>query len=223
MSHPKRPDMTILSDVRDELAWDTRLASEQVTAEVSGGVVTLTGTVGSWTARLAALEAAQRVDGVLDVVTDIFVVPRAADSRQDTEIAKAVRHALEWHVHVPNERIRTTVSDGVITLEGEVDYWSQFDDASRCVRDLIGVREVRNLIVVRPSKVTPSVDELKAHIEQALARHAFHSAAHVEVHVERDKVTLRGEVPSWPEMQAIQGAVRGTPGVVKVESHLHIR
>ncbi len=118
MSHPERSDLMVLSEVRAELAWDTRLEFEQVMADVSNGVVTLTGTVGSWTARLAAQEAVQRVPGVLDVVMDIVVVPRPADSRQDTEIAKAVRHALEWDVRVPHERIRTTVSDGVVTLEG---------------------------------------------------------------------------------------------------------
>jgi osmotically-inducible protein OsmY len=142
----KRPDAEILREVREELAWDTNVEADRLHATVSEGVVTLTGTVGGWAARQAAQEAVRRISDVLDVVTDIVVVPKAADARQDTEIAHAVRHALEWHARVPHERIRTTVSAGVVTLEGEVDYWSQFDDVSKSVHDLIGVREVRNLI-----------------------------------------------------------------------------
>jgi osmotically-inducible protein OsmY len=109
---------------------------------VSEGIVTLTGTVRSSTERLAAQEAAHRVRDVRDMVTDIVVEPQPADSRRDTEIAQAVRHALDWDARVPHRRILTTVSDGVVTLEGDVDYWSQYEDAERCLRDLIGVRSV---------------------------------------------------------------------------------
>ena len=217
----KKPDAEILRDVREELGWDTNVEADHLRATVSEGVVTLTGAVGSWTARQAAQEAVRRISDVLDVVTDIVVIPKAADARQDTEIAHAVRHALEWHARVPHERIRTTVSAGVVTLEGDVDYWSQFDDVSKCVHDLIGVREVRNLIVVRGKK-EPSVHELRARIEQALVRHAAHAAAHVELEVEPGKVTIRGHVPTSSERQIVEGTVRGTPGVSAIQSELRV-
>jgi osmotically-inducible protein OsmY len=48
-----------------ELKWDTRVEETDVGVEVDAGVVTLTGTVGSWAMRMAAQEAAHRVAGVL--------------------------------------------------------------------------------------------------------------------------------------------------------------
>ncbi len=66
----------------------------------------------------------------------------------DTDLAFAVRRALEWGIVVPNQQIRTTVADGVVTLEGKVDLWRQYDDAERAVRSLTSVREVRNLLAV---------------------------------------------------------------------------
>jgi osmotically-inducible protein OsmY len=223
MNEPKRPDVAILRDVREELVWDARVEGAPVNATIFNGLVTLKGTAGSWSTRLAAEEAARRIRGVVNVVNHVVVNPKPAHSRRDSEVAQAVRHALEWDVRVPDKRIRSMVSDGVVTLEGEVDFWSQFEDAERCVRALLGVREVKNLIVVGAQKEPPSTHELRANIDRALARHIEHAAAHVEIQVEPGKVTLRGHVPSWAERQVVEGAVRGTKGVSNVESYLTIR
>jgi osmotically-inducible protein OsmY len=188
--------------------------------EVHGGVVTLMGVVDSWTARLAAQEAAHRVAGVLDVANDLQVKLPGSRERDDTDIARAVRQALEWDVTVPDERIRTTVSNGVVTLEGAVDFWSEHDDAARAVRNLAGVREVKNLLTVEPPAVTRLTVE-KA-IDEALERHTVRAARHVKIEVEGDTVKLTGEVPSWAERAAVEGAVRGTRGVRRVESTLRI-
>jgi len=145
-----KTDSQIQRDILEELKWNTRVKETDIGVEVNGGIVTLTGTVESWTARVVAQEAAHRVAGVLDVANDIQVKLPGSYERSDTDIAKAVRNALEWDVLVPQERIRTTVSNGIVMLEGNVDYWSQYDDAARCVRNLAGVREVRNLIIVQP-------------------------------------------------------------------------
>ena len=146
----RKTDVQLQRDVQDELRWDTRVKEAAVGVEVTAGVVTVNGTVDSWTARLAAQEAAHRVSGVLDVANDIQVKLPGSHMRNDTDIAQAVRHALEWDILVPQEQIRTTVTNGIVLLEGKVDFWSQFDDAARCVRNLAGVREVQNRITVEP-------------------------------------------------------------------------
>jgi len=217
----KKTDSEIQRDVLEELKWDTRVRETAVGIEVNAGVVTLTGTVDSWTARLAAQEAAHRVSRVLDVANDIQVKVPGSHERNDTDIAKAVRTALEWDVLVPHDRIRTTVSNGVVTLEGKVDYFSQHEDAGRCVRNLAGVREVRNLINVEPPVIAAQTVRLA--IDHALERHAEHAAKRIKIAVAGDKVTLSGEVPSWAERNAVEGAVRGTPGVRRVDSQLRIQ
>lgn len=218
-----KSDSEIQRDVIDELTWDTRVRETDVGVEVTTGVVTLTGTVDSWTERLAAQEAAHRVSGVLDVANDIRVQLPGSFARNDTDIARTVRTALEWDVLVPHERIQTTVANGIVTLEGKVDFWSQYDDAARCVRNLAGVQEVRNRITVEPSAPALSPHAVRRTIEQALERHAEHAARHIEIAITDGKVILSGHVPSWAERNAVEGAVRGTPGVRKVDSQLLIQ
>jgi osmotically-inducible protein OsmY len=219
----KKTDSQLKRDVDDELKWDTRVKETDVGVEVKAATVTLTGTVDSWSARLAAQEAAHRVSGVLDVANDIQVKLPGSYERNDTDIANVVRTALEWDVLVPSESIRTTVSNGLVTLEGKVDYWSQYDDAARAVSNLAGVREVKNLITVEPSLPRVSPQAVRGAIEQALERRAEHAAKHVQIAITEGKVVLSGDVSSWAERNALEGAVRGTPGVWTVDNQLRIQ
>jgi osmotically-inducible protein OsmY len=219
----QKSDSQIKRDVLDELKWDTRVKETDVGVEVRTGTVTLTGSVDSWTARLAAQEAAHRVAGVRDVANEIQVKLFGSYKRDDTDIAKAVRQALEWNVLVPDDRIRSTVSDGVVTLEGKVEYWSQYDDAARSVRNLAGVREVINRILVEPALPRVSPEVVRGAIESALERHAEHAAKGVQVAVKDDKVILSGQVPSWAERDAVEGAARGTRGVWAVDNRLRVQ
>ena len=70
-------------------------------------------------------------------------------SSADTEIARAVRRALRWNALVPHERVRSTVSDGWVTLEGNVDTWMEREDAARVVASVPGVRGVTDEMTVR--------------------------------------------------------------------------
>ncbi len=141
--------------------------------------------------------------------------------REDQDIARAVLRALAWDVLVPHERIRATVSKGVVTLEGTVDYLSQYHDAAR-VRALPGVRAVNNLIAVAPSlpKVVPLA--VRSIVELALEPHAD-TARSVQIAVAAGKVTLSGNVPSLSARRALEKAVRGMPGVLKVDNLLGVR
>jgi osmotically-inducible protein OsmY len=216
----KKTDAHIQQDVIRELKWDQRVDETDVGVEVDNGIVTLTGTVNSWGKKVAAEEAAHRVGGVLDVANDIVVKLPGTAGRTDTEIAQAVRNALVWDVFVPDTRIRSTVSAGVVTLEGDVDSWIQRADADRVVRNLTDVRGVRNEIAVKPPMVAPS--EVKMAIESALDRQAEREAKRIRIEVHDGKVTLSGTVPSWSEKQTVVGAATCTPGVRSVDDKLRI-
>ena len=215
-----RTDEQIHHDVLDELRWDTRVEETELGVEVDKGVVTLTGTVSSYANKVAALEAAHRVSGVLDVANDIQVKIPGGFTRTDTEIAQAVRGALEWNVLVPDQQIRSTVADGWVTLEGVVAYLSEREDAERAVLNLSGVRGVVNKLVVNPRDVAPT--DVRMVIEDALERRADREADRIGVNVSDGTVTLSGSINSWEEKRAIVGAVSHAPGVVAVRDHLTI-
>lgn len=214
----RKTDAEIHREVLDELKWDPRVDDTEVGVQVTGGVVTLTGTVSSWAKRVAAQEAAHRVIGVHDVANDVQVKVPGGLTRSDTEIAQAVRHALAWDVFVSEERITSTVTNGAVTLEGVVDGWSERNDAERAVRNLTGVKCVVNKLTVKPTK--PVSEEVRRAIEGALERRAEREARRIRVDVKDGVVTLTGGVHSWAERKSVVAAARFTPGVQRVEDHL---
>ena len=96
-----KSDEQIKQEVLGELRWDSRVKETEVGVTVNEGVVTLTGTVDNYAKKIAAQEAARRVVGVLDLANDLRVKLPGSLIRDDTEIARAVRHVLEWDVLVP--------------------------------------------------------------------------------------------------------------------------
>jgi osmotically-inducible protein OsmY len=214
-----RTDRDIHKDVLEELKWDPRVDETEVGVEVDDGIVTLTGTVRSYAKKLAAEDAAHRVHGVLDVANDVQIKEAGGLRRTDTEIAQAVRRVLELHSEVDDERIRSTVSDGIVTLEGEVDAYHQRDDAQQVVYQVYGVRSVANDIAVRPAPV--SAQTIQEEIEGVLERRAERLSKKIKVTVKDGEVMLTGPVNSWEERRAITAAVRYTPGVAEVKDRLH--
>jgi osmotically-inducible protein OsmY len=218
----KKNDEDIRADVARELAWDTRVAPTEIGVQVKDGIVTLAGTVDSWAKVRAAAEAAHRTPGVLDVANDLVVNPAGGAHRSDADIALAVRHALEWDVTVPDRQIRSTVSQGVVTLEGSVSGWSERTDAERAVERLTGVKRVQNEIKIDPG-VRANLADLRAAVQKALERHATREASRIDVSLGRaGTVEVVGAVESLREKQAVLGAIRGTLGVREVSDHLSI-
>ncbi|HET8937544.1 MAG TPA: BON domain-containing protein [Polyangiales bacterium] len=215
----KKTDSEIKQLVSDELKWDTRVRETDVGVGVNKGVVTLSGTVGSYGERQAAQRAAHRVAGVLDVANDIEVEVPGIPGHTDSDLAQRVRHALEWDVFVPQERITTTVSEGWVTLDGEVDNLGQREAAERAIRNLTGLVGVVNNLGVLPSAFAGDV---RRTIESALERRAAREAYHLSVQVKEGRVTLAGTVGSYAEKKAALGAARSTHGVVSVDDQLRI-
>jgi osmotically-inducible protein OsmY len=131
-----------------------------------------------------------------------------------------VRSALEWDALVPNELITSTVSDGWVTLEGDVDYWREREDAERAILRLSGVVGVINKITIRKRPLDPK--ELREQIEYALERRADREAERLRVEVHDGAVDLWGRVHSWQEKRAVLGSISHAPGVSRVVDHLRV-
>jgi osmotically-inducible protein OsmY len=215
-----KTDREIQQDVLSELRWDTRVHETEIGVEIDKGVVTLTGTVDSYAKKLAARDAAHRVLGVLDVADDIEVKLPGSLKRTDTEIAQAVRIALEWDAFVPDQKIRSTVTDGWVTLDGEVATLREKEDAQHAVRALTGVKGVYNRLIVTAIKADPI--RLRRSIEEALERRADREADKIRVDIDDGTVTLAGRVRSWHDKEAVLGTVSHAAGVREVRDRLTV-
>jgi osmotically-inducible protein OsmY len=212
-----KTDSEIRDDVINELRWDSQIINpDAIGVAVTDGAVTLTGDISTYAEKLAAARAAERVYGVKAVANELKVKLPGAP-RDDSDIARAIAHVLEWNVQVPEGRVHARVQNGWVTLDGEVDYDYQRHEVERMVRQVRGVIGVTDTITVKPPASSQKVREV---IEDAFKREAEVDARHISVEVSDHTAKLYGHVHSLHEASAARAAAAAAPGVAAVESHL---
>jgi len=138
-----KTDTQLKQDVVAELDWEPSVNAAQIGVEVKGGIVTLDGNVNSYTEKLSAERAVQRVSGVKALTIDMHVKLFGSSKRDDGDIARSAQHALQWTTYVSRDAVKIMVEGGQVTLSGEVDWDWQRRGAVDAVRHLIGVVDVR--------------------------------------------------------------------------------
>jgi osmotically-inducible protein OsmY len=212
-----KTDLKIKEDVLAELEWQPKVDETEIGVTVKDGIVTLTGTVDSYTKKIAAEKAAANVYGVKAVAEDIKVKYSSANGKSDTEIAKAAVDAIKWNTSVPDDAIKIKVEDSWVYLNGEVSWEYQKNAAKTTVEKLSGVKGVINNISLKKI-VAPA--EVKNRITKALERSATLEAKNIQVEVDGHTVKLRGTVHSLAEKEQARKAAFFASGVTKVENHL---
>ena len=150
---PMPRDERLIADVRTALADDGRLHHpKEIAVACQDGWVKLRGTVPTPRQRSTALEIARSVRGVRAVDTELHVDLR--DRWPDDELRGVALQALIADDGVPVERVDLSVSDGWLTLKGEVEDQSDNDAAFAAVCELPGVGGITNEIKV----ITAGID-----------------------------------------------------------------
>ena len=209
-------DKTIQEAVMRELEWDPKLNAAHIGVAVKDGAVTLTGHVSSYSEKLEAVRAAERVYGVRAIADELKVKLPASSRRDDTDVAAEIARELEWNTLVP-DTVTAEVRNGTVTLRGEVEWPYQRDEAERVVRDLKGVTGVTNLITVKPRVKSADIEQ---RIKEAIERAAELDANQIWVTTTNGTVHLHGHVHSVYEKRIAEEAAKSAPGVVKVDNEI---
>ena len=213
-------ELKLRDDILDELGYEPIVDAAHIGVAVDQNVVTLTGHVGSYAQKLAAISAVRRVRGVQGIADEIEVRYSSDAKPSDDEIAKRAINTLVWDSVVPSEAIKVTVRDGWVTLTGKVNWHYQKGSAERDIGRLSGVHGVINNIEIEAHAKAGNV---KRKIEDALKRHAEVEAKEIIVTVRDDgEVLLEGKVDNWAEKFAVEDAAWSAPGVKNVRDRLTI-
>ena len=214
-------DAQLRQNIIDELEFDPSFDGAHIGVAVDKNVVSLSGHVGSYAEKVAAIAAARRVKGVHAIAENIEVRYPNQKQTADDQIAKRAADILDWDVLVPKGSVDVLVQDGWVTLTGQVKWNYNKAAAEEDVRKLSGVHGVTNNIVIRHDNVDSSA--VREKIESALKRRAELEAKGIRVFVKGgNTVILEGKVGNWDGGRAAEHAAWSAPGVAAVEDRLTI-
>lgn len=214
-----KTDAQLKMDVESELDWDPAINAANVGVAVKAGIVSLTGHIDTYAEKHAIERAVQRVAGVKACAVELDVKLAPGHVRSDADIAAMANSALQWHALIPDGRVHVKVEKGWVTLSGTLDWDYQRISAEKAIRPLIGVIGISNAITLKP-RITPG--NISSRIRDALTRHADREARNIEVKIKDSTVTLQGQVDSWPERAAVQGAAWSAPGISSVVNEIKV-
>ena len=176
-------DRMLRNAVIAQLDFEPEVNPAGIGVAAEDGVVTLSGSVDDYAQKVAAEKAVKRIIGVKGVANELQV--RMMCERTDTDIAKDAICLLECDVHFLGGKVTVTVDDGLLTLEGTMEWNFQKVAAGKAMQCIRGVKAVANLIEVAPAASTANIQK---RIEEAPRRSA-------EVNARQIRVTTRDQVP----------------------------
>ncbi|MGC9324685.1 MAG: BON domain-containing protein [Desulfomonilia bacterium] len=199
-----KTDEEIRTAILDAFRYDPRVYSFNPDVKVSGGIVTLTGTVSNLMAKNAAEQDAENTAGVWRVKNYLRVRPTLSwMDNDDEQIQRTIRNRFVFDPVVDSNEIGVKVLNGKAYLTGMVDTTFEKMEAEDIASSVKGVIVVQNNIDVRPYAVNEKSDwEIRQDINDELWWSPFVDANEVTVTVNDGVVTLTGTVDSWSEYRA---------------------
>lgn len=133
---------------------------------------------------------------------------------KDEELRRVVLDALEFDPRIDASGIGVAASDGVVTLTGHVNSYSEKYDAEKIVTHVKGVKGIAQDLEVRATyDQGNSDDELAKRALKSIAWNVSIPNDKVQVKVQQGWVTLSGELSWYYQRAAAESAVRRLSGV----------
>jgi osmotically-inducible protein OsmY len=214
-----KSNVELQTDVQNALKWEPMLHAAEIGVTAKDGVVSLNGQVDSYVKKTQAEHAAKSVVGVRAIIENIDVNIPNQWTKTDSEIANAVLTGFEYNWSIPNDKIAIKVENGYVTLEGELMWNYQREAAVNLVKNLTGVKGVRNKILIR-SEIHNAIE--KAEIEKAIKRNWLIDGSDVSVSVDGTTVTLYGRVNSFSQKDEAGRVAWNTPGIWQVKNEIKV-
>jgi len=142
----------------------------------------------------------------------------------DTEIQKNVMEELKWDPIMQSAEIGAIVKDGIVTLVGYVDNYSQRLAAENAVKRVKDVRAVAiDIAISLPDDQRRSDTDLAAAALNALKWSSFVPEDKIRLKVDGGWITMEGEVEWQFQKESAYSAVSDLIGVHGVINRINVR
>jgi hyperosmotically inducible periplasmic protein len=202
-----------------------------VKAHSKDGVVTLTGTVQDHDQKALAEDTVSNLPGVVSVINEVTVESEPKE-HSDAWIALKIHSLLLVHANVSATGTHVDVTNGDVLLTGTVNNPAQKDLTEAYVKDIDGVRSIKNDLVVKDKAdetndgtVGEAVDDasITSQVKYALLSHRSTSAVKTKVTTRDGVVMISGDADSSAEKDLVSKLAGSIRGVKSVENDMTVR
>lgn len=144
-------------------------------------------------------------------------------AKTDHQIQTAVVKELDWSPGVESEHIGVAVTDGAVTLSGEVTSMPQRDAALKAAMRIHCVVALVDDIVVRSHENGYDDNDIARDVNTVLGGHVKLRDADVHAVVHERVVTLTGTVDWHFQREAARKSVESIAGVIDVVDEIAVR
>jgi len=223
-------DDRIESSAKSSYVFKMYLKDDIINTRSKDGVVTLTGVVAEESHRSLAYETVANLPGVKSVDNQLELKAERAEEDSDRWIGTQVKTSLLYNRHVSGMRTQVSVTDGVVTLQGEAENQAQIDLAGEYAKDIKGVKNLKNEMTLAeiPSEPRTTLREkiddasITAQIKMALLTRHSTSAFKTGVKTSDGVVTLSGITTSAAGRDMVGKVANDVNGVTKVINNMTI-
>jgi len=224
-------DEKIEATAKESYNFKTYLKDDSIKVASSGGVVTLTGTVATDYHKTLAEETIAGLPGVKSVNNQLSLAGEQPPEHSDAWITMKVKTALAFHRNVSATGTEVTTQDGIVTLRGEADSEAQKHLTAEYAKDIDGVTQIRNeMVVQKPAKPAPrtvaeKVDDasITAQVKTTLLFHKSTHSLATKVTTKDGVVTLHGEAQNAAEKDLVSKLTEDINGVKHVNNKMSVQ
>jgi len=227
--HASKTDDRIESSARKSYVFKTYLKEDDIKIQSKNGAVTLTGIVAEEYHKSLAQETMAGLPGVKSVDNRLEVKGAPPTANSDAWLRDKVKVTLLFHRSVSAGKTEVDVKDGIVTLRGEAASQAQKELTTEYAKDVDGVKDVKNeMVVSKPSKKTQAtggkIDDasITGLAKMTLLYHRSTSALNTSVTTQNGVVTLTGKAKNTAEKDLATKYVKDVNGVKSVNNRMTI-
>lgn len=196
--------------------------SRRPVVSVSGGVVSVTGTVLTLWLKEETINRILKVQGIESIMADLTIPRAESDEKLVIEVGDKIRHYDLFTVY---DDFQGRVKNGVVYLGGAVTEPKKLTDVVERVAKIRGVQAIENKVTVLPTN--QSDDRLRVQIANAIYRmpeFERYSMADPPIHiiVNNSRVILVGIVRAELEKRKALEAARFVEGSLAIEDRIQL-